>query len=417
MSICSDCTKNSHLKERIEDEGKHAFCSICRLDKAKVFSVDDLALVISNAMQEHFESNPQTYFLTHEDHELTQTHGDPLEMVVSEMLEQNVEFFDALLDAIAETSEFDVRDGESDFFEAGAVFAPIGWDYERDYFGAHWSQLVAELKHKRRFFSESVHEFFSSLFKNVNNVKAWNKDRNNLEPVVHYFMPDNPLFRARVIEMDDLQNVINDPFKSIGPAPRNKARSGRMSPEGVVALYCALDAETAIAELRPAIGNIAAVIAMNPQRPLRLLNFERLERAMDEGWGAYLATDYETVFNTRAFLRKLHKLISQPVVPGHEADYLITQTMAEFLAHVHVPSFDGIVFKSVQRAGGINIVLFAEKEELNSVEDSFPIEYVADSLAFNQVSRVAYTQSPLRLNYSSTNGIGLMSEKAYRRFN
>jgi hypothetical protein len=111
MSICSDCTKNSHLKERIEDEGKHAFCSICRLDKAKVFSVDDLALVISNAMQEHFESNPQTYFLTHEDHELTQTHGDPLEMVVSEMLEQNVEFFDALLDAIAETSEFDVETG------------------------------------------------------------------------------------------------------------------------------------------------------------------------------------------------------------------------------------------------------------------------------------------------------------------
>lgn len=48
-----------------------------------------------------------------------------------------------------------------------------------------------------------------------------------------------------------------------------------------------------------------------------------------------------------AFLRKLHNLISQPVVPGHEADYLITQTMAEYLAHVHQPHFDGIMFKSV----------------------------------------------------------------------
>jgi|SRR5437867_13169967 len=32
--------------------------------------------------------------------------------------------------------------------------------------------------------------------------------------------------------------------------------------------------------------------------------------------------------------------------------------MAEYVAHVHLPALDGVMFRSVQRAGGVNIVLF-----------------------------------------------------------
>jgi hypothetical protein len=46
----------------------------------------------------------------------------------------------------------------------------------------------------------------------------------------------------------------------------------------------------------------------------------------------------------RSFLQRLHVEISNPVIPGRESDYVITQTMAEYLAHVHNNPFDGIVF-------------------------------------------------------------------------
>jgi len=91
----------------------------------------------------------------------------------------------------------------------------------------------------------------------------------------------------------------------------------------------------------------------------------------------------------RAFLRRLHTLISQPVVPGREADYLITQTMAEYLAHVHDEPFDGIMFKSVQREGGANVVLFGAKR-------SFPLEYVDQSLKLFATQAVQYTHRERR---------------------
>lgn len=396
MAICSGCARNPHLKKRIEEDGVRAYCRVCGDDRGKVFELEKLASLISDAIQQNFELNPQRYFLDDGDgNDVTLPYGDSLDTVVAEMLEQDVDFFDDLLTAIVETSDHDVRDGEPDFYEIGSVYGPHGLSQTDNHFGTRWDDIVAELKHKRRFFSGSAHEFFDQLFKNVENIRAWCGEPRRSRPVVETIFSHEPVFRARIIELEDVQGVINDPFKLIGPTPRNKARPGRMSAEGVVALYCARDSATAIAELRPAIGNIVAVITMIPKRPLRVLNFERLEQALDEGWGAYLAPDSDTVYNTRVFLRNLHSLISQPVVPGHESDYLITQTMAEYLAHVHNPNFDGIIFKSVQHSGGINLVLFADKENLDTKAEFFPVDYVSNSLSFSKVGGVVYSHLPL----------------------
>src|SRR5258708_5926999 len=111
--------------------------------------------------------------------------------------------------------------------------------------------------------------------------------------------------------------------------------------------------------MRPALGGDTAVIELQTTKPLRVLDFTRLQEPHGEGL-SYFQPDFTAEVERRAFLLRLHTLISQPVVPGREADYLITQTMAEYLAHVHQEPFGGILFKSVQRAGGVNVVLFAE---------------------------------------------------------
>ena len=58
-------------------------------------------------------------------------------------------------------------------------------------------------------------------------------------------------------------------------------------------------------------------------------------------------------------------VLRRPVVPGHEDEYLITQTLTEYLAHVHLPAFDGVIFQSVQRRGGANMVLFGRDMPLS----------------------------------------------------
>lgn len=412
MSICVSCAKNPHLKKRIEEDGIHARCMQCHRDRDRVIRLDQLATIISEAMQQNFEFKPQRYLLSDGDgHDLTQPYGDTLETVVAEMLGQDVEFFEDLVEAIFETSDHNAKDGEPDYFEPGAVYAPYRWYWTTNTFVARWEHLIAELKHKRRFFSESVHDFFSHLFCDLDKIKAWDEPSRRSISVVETIFPFEPIFRARVIEQDDLERVINEPYKLIGPAPRNKARSGRMSPDGVVALYCAKDAATALAELRPPIGSIAAVITMVAKRPLRVLNFERLERASDEGWGAYLSKDYDMAYNTRVFLKKLHSLISLPVAPGHESDYLITQTMAEYLSHVYEPNFDGITFKSVQRSEGTNLVLFANKNSLEANVDTFPVEYIHDSLSFHKTERVEYSHLQMQTVFKADSGVSLMPKK------
>jgi hypothetical protein len=93
------------------------------------------------------------------------------------------------------------------------------------------------------------------------------------------------------------------------------------------------------------------------------------------------------------------------VVPSREADYVITQTMAEYLAYVHQPSFDGILFKSVQRAEGTNVVLFAERHEGEQNdgqgkprgERAFPITYVDKSLQLFSTEEIKYKHRQWRL--------------------
>jgi hypothetical protein len=407
MAVCSDCTRNVHLKARIEKDGIFAQCRECRQFKQQVFEIGQLADIFSDVIQRNFEVNPQRYVFHDEDQDYTMPYGDSLDTVVAEMLEQDVSFLDELLEAIVETDDAWPPDGEVGFFNDGDLYARVEWRESADYFTPHWRNLMAELKHKRRFFSEAVRSLFEHLFKDVDKVKTWEElSFDSPQSVVQYVREGAKVYRGRVIEQGDLQNVLDNPAREVGPTPRSKARSGRMSPEGVVALYCALEDETAIAELRPAIGDVTAVISLSFTRQLRLLNFARLERVLDAGWGAYLAEDYDRIRDTRVFLRKLHDLISQPVAPGHEADYLITQTMAEYLSHVHEPQFDGIMFKSVQRAGGTNVVIFSEKDLLEDSTDSFPVEYVTSSLKFHRTEKVTYGHVPLKPTHSKS-GISL----------
>jgi hypothetical protein len=170
-----------------------------------------------------------------------------------------------------------------------------------------------------------------------------------------------------------------------------------MNVEGVAVFYGAMDCETCLAETRPALGNDTAVITLLTSKPLRVLDFIRLEDCYTKL--SYFQPDFMEQCERGGFQRRLQRLISQPIVPGRETDYLITQTMTEYLAHVHEKPFDGILFKSVQRSGGINIVLFP------SPRQEFPLVYVDKSFKLF---------STLSINYKhDETHVGLIENEIY----
>ena len=131
-------------------------------------------------------------------------------------------------------------------------------------------------------------------------------------------------------------------------------------------------------------------------KALRVLDFRRLDQARTGKALSYFQADFTDQVERRAFLQRLHSLISQPIIPGREADYLITQTMAEYLAHVHEKPFDGVLFSSVQRDGGVNIVLFAEKGLLTDApEVAFRVKYADDSVRLVSTTAIRYSHHDL----------------------
>jgi hypothetical protein len=194
-----------------------------------------------------------------------------------------------------------------------------------------------------------------------------------------------------------------------------------MNAAGIAVFYGALDSDTCLAEMRPALGGRVLVGEFRTTQALRVLDFSRLEAARLAEL-SYFDSKYAEQRERAVFLRRLHGLISRPVVPGHEYEYLITQTLTEYLAHVHQPSFDGVIFQSVQRQGGANIVLFGRdglEQVFDSAEDNadklplftpplpgdepkqillFPVEYVTNSAKLYVTRSIEYSHHELHFS-------------------
>jgi hypothetical protein len=388
-AICGDCASNAYLKNIIGEEDDELECSHCGELKRPAISAASLAALIEPIMREHFK--PGKF-----DHEGIQD-GEPLEGLVYEVVDQELEFADEVVDEIIEldVGHHDIKHGAEPVWEHGTYYVETKATSSEIY--DEWNSALAELKHARRFFSDRAQKLFSRLFANVHTLKYWahgaGGNAAGWKHVVFDLAAETELFRARVCSSASQRNAFfAEPLRELGPPPPHLARAGRMNAEGVPVLYCALAATTAIAEMRPAIGMELVVGTFRTKEPIRVLNFSLLEEAHGNVL-SYLQPDFNEQVQLNHFLRRLHRLITQPIVPGRESDYLITQTMAEYLSHLANPPIQGVLFRSAQEKGGTNVVLFSSFAPLAQyVHEAFPVEYVEGSLSDYVLSGVAYTQ-------------------------
>lgn len=386
-AVCWECVEDVYLKKIVKKTGKGADCSICGR-RRKSFSAEDLAALIDPILREHVKPGESVKRFGPDDDDWWDQEGDALDHHVQEIIGQYLGFEEEIIDALEDQDPAQPQDGEVPFYDNSQSYVSVRMG--PFVYQSEWDDLSDALKHRTRFFNSYALSFFGRLFEDLEKLTIWNKDSHSEEALSYELPQGSRLFRARICRSDSIiRAAFEDPFKNIGPPPREAARAGRMNAEGIVVFYGALDSETCLAETRPAIGDRVGIMELSTTRPLSLLDFGRVEEAYS-GLSSF-QSNFDEKMERNAFLRRLETLISKPIIPGRESDYLITQTMAEYLTRVRSPRFDGMVFNSAQRSGGKNVAIFPDPQ------DSFAMQYVADSFNVRSVNSVEYSHDPVRV--------------------
>ncbi|CAN7782053.1 RES family NAD+ phosphorylase [Variovorax sp. LjRoot175] len=317
----------------------------------------------------------------------------PLEEVVAKVLGQRTGLEKGIADLLVE------REGtEGSLFELGSTYQPMLLHVGTAL--APWARATDALKHRQRFFSEEILSLFNRLFADLEVMETppIGLIDDTPSPVVHEITAGASIFRARRLssETRSMEGIFDAAPTWLGAPPAHLASAGRMNAKGIPAFYGAGDPETCFAEMRPGIGERVVIGRYRAARHLRILNFTRFGLAESTLPLSYLDPEFATKAHDRLLLNQLHHQIARPVLPDRDHDYLITQALAEYLAFVRRPGFDGLMFNSVQRAEGVNIVLFRASDS-SADEAVFPVEWSGEPPAVWETKDVRYESEAVRI--------------------
>jgi len=401
-AVCVDCIEDEALRELVREEGCGQACVECGKTNTAV-SIKELAALIDPYIREHYKPGPYEpqYGSVDDDSYVEEQQGEDLSHVVQDVVGQDFEFDDALVDALIDNDPADISDGDEPFY--GSDINYVQTPVYVDHLLYEWREISSELRKERRFFSDRAREFFDWLFVGIEDLRLEGKDfapssEQKKLGVIQEWPAGTVLYRTRRADRrEDYTRLVLKPTVELTPPPSEYAQVGRMNAEGVTIFYGALEAETCLAEMRSSIGGYTVLARFETIKALRVLDFSRLDKAYMDGKSlSYFQDDFNEQVTHRKFLRRIHKLISEPVIPGHEDEYLITQVLAEYLAYVRRPNFDGLLFASTQYKGGTNVVLFpkhtdaALEDESDSTLTRFPLKYVDDSVEIHRTRGIKY---------------------------
>lgn len=350
--ICSGCVTPEPLKKLIQRDGLLLHCQYC--DKAGTavennFLFDHILDLVEKNIASEDDLSPFELGLIYEcgsDHVAVQ----PIDIVLAEWFNIGDEpYFDDLMAHVPE-KYLKTEQGldRHFFFDDG--------DLERNFYENLWEKFVADIRHTHRFFNSNAKDFLDSVFSFLST------DSCELKPeAVRTIAKSQELYRARTVaDYKAAKKIEDDPASELGATPKDKASSQRMTPNGISALYCALERETCLSEIRSITGDNVVSGAMTPTTQLKLLDLTKLELVappkltlFDDG--------FLDALHLKTFLKSLVKKMSKPRGRNDELSYLSSQVIFEYLRLRFNTQVDGLVFPSVQTGEvGTNVVLFPE---------------------------------------------------------
>jgi hypothetical protein len=139
------------------------------------------------------------------------------------------------------------------------------------------------------------------------------------------------------------------PEERMKPLP-DRAREGRVNAKGVPCLYLATTEDTAIAEVRPAVGSYVSTAQFEVTRDLKIMDCS----VNAEGMSLYFEEPSEAE-REKAVWNYIDRAFAEPTQPSEEvAEYVPTQVLAELF---RTQGCDGVAYKS-SLGKGYNVALF-----------------------------------------------------------
>jgi hypothetical protein len=343
--LCLKCVGEKHLKTLIRKSGSTAKCSYCGSD-GKTYSTRQVADLIHQAFEEHYQH-------AHYD-EMGNRGGEEVCVAIADAA------------GIEESPAEDIRSILADEHydhELAKMGDECPYDKDSRYqlnrpndieYRVEWANLEKILKTETRFFSETARAVLGKVFAGLEGNLAGSA--RSVVVVGGIGKKLNALFRARVFQSEaKLLHALEHPDSEIGPPSHLLASAGRMNARGISVFYGATEPETALAELRPPVGSDVAIGKFTLIKDVKLLDITALAKIAV--WGSIFDPAYLPKLERFTFLKSLSRRITRPILPDDEAsEYIVTQVVADYLANVL--KFDGIMYSSAQRKGGINVALF-----------------------------------------------------------
>lgn len=377
-AICIDCIGDEILKNFFSGTASEP-CSICKKNEFVTTTGEFLANSSRSIIQAHFK-------------EYSKSDGDnatalTLNQVLKEVTRiDNDNFCQTMANYIVDHP----RSRENGFFKLEKFYLDVHIQSEPN--KDQWDSIALDLVHRQRYFNQKAEKYFEILINEA--VSAKTKSLfGNIPAAEKLIKTGQILYRARKLSPSVEKEIADNPSEALGAPPKKVAAHNRMNPAGISLFYSAENKETAIAEIRPSIGDTVSVGKFKTTRDLKFFDFRWFNVSPIRKKVSHWYDFYKDTINARAFLGLLHEAISQPVSNG-ETGYIITQAFTEYLRHRHDGEFDGLIFNSVQNNSGVNYVVFSEKSKDSDSfdkdwEPKFPLD-LSNSPEFHKINTIKY---------------------------
>lgn len=387
LHVCCGCFEESHILKRNVKFVKLKVCSFCN-KRARGLSLNILAEEIKAVVCKY-------YILTNETYESES--GADFANVAYDLIKCD----DAVAEKIRETLEpsYRRRDkekaGERWYFCNDALYYFNDIEFFEGAYPDSWNHLCTSLQKDSRFFNHDVYAKLNEVFGDIGKLQT--VEGLPLITEIGKGSSTTHIYRAREYQDESSRDfAFIRPDLELGAPPplMTNGKGGRMNAPGISVFYGSIEQDTAIAELRPAVGSTVLTGKFKINRKLKMIDLTKFCKINLEG--SYFDFEYVAARPRLFFLSELCDLLIKPVVPLREGySYLITQAISDYLANSAKLNVDGVIFPSVQIKNGINAVLFHKscKAKLKT-----PLRrtqwYTVNCVEGDSISVTLYTRKP-----------------------
>lgn len=391
--ICPLCVPAERFARWISDHGETGRCELNANhgDGQAVAPASELAVEVDAFFRETFVPGDYEVHVDDDDRTSHEQRGEPYEEILREELLCDDDVLQAIVRHLPDVDWHDISQGAESLYGSVQNFERLAEIRQReeqdaaeywyeDRFRREWEEFCDQVQYKSRYFDveETLHAIFG---------KAEEYEVGKRRPI-YVLEPGQKVFRGRLLDRGLTEGQVRkEPIKELGAPPKDKATAGRMNVEYIPIFYGAFDRKTAVAEIRPGIGEEVAIGEFVSRQPLKVFDFTVFASDRGKLWeDPGLTTRFE-------FVSEMGDLISKPIqASDRQREYIPTQIVADYLRRFF--SCDAVIYRSAMTsnptADNRNIVVLNQGKPFVGTDGA--LEYVRMSV--ERVRSVIYDFAP-----------------------